>query len=129
MALALDTCHFGIHVHSIEEARAFYVDVLGFELLQHMPALRLMAVRVGDVRLSMIADVANGEAESAARAGGSVIFRTDSLEGTTEALRARGVTVPTIAEAPGFMRFLTLRDPSGNLVQIAEYLRDPLQPV
>jgi len=116
-------------VHSLEETRAFYVDVLGFELLQHLPAIRLMAVRVGGVRLSMLADVAKGEPESASRAGGSVIFRTDSLEKTIEALRARGVTVPAVAEAAGFMRFLTLRDPSGNLVQIAGYLRDPLRPV
>lgn len=127
--MRLDTCHFGIHVHSLEEAYRFYVETLGFELLQHMPQMGLLAVRVGEVRLSMIADAEADEPKAAAKAGGSIIFRTDDLNETIAALRAKGIEAPEPREAPGFMRFVTLHDPSGNPVQIAEYLRDPLTPV
>jgi catechol 2,3-dioxygenase-like lactoylglutathione lyase family enzyme len=124
--MRLDTCHFGIHVHSLEEARGFYVDGLGFEILQHVPERRLLALRVGDVRLTMVADISKVEAAACARVGGSIIFRTDDLDDTIATLKRLGIDVPVPTEAPGFMRFVVLHDPTGNPVQIAEYLRDPL---
>lgn len=124
--MQIDTCHFGIHVHSLDEALDYYVGTLGFEILQFMPQIGLAAIRAGGVRLSMIADATKEEVAAAAKAGGSPIFRTEDLDGTLAALAARGVAIPPVMEAPGFMRFVSLRDPSGNLVQIAQYLRDPL---
>lgn len=124
--MRLDTCHFGIHVHSLEEARAFYVDRLGFEVLQHAPEIKLLAVRAGNVRLSIIANTSKIEAAACANIGGTIIFRTDNLNDTIATLRGLGIDVPAPAERPGFMRYIILHDPSGNPLQIAEYLRDPL---
>jgi catechol 2,3-dioxygenase-like lactoylglutathione lyase family enzyme len=124
--MQLDTCHFGIHVHSIEEARAFYVDKLGFEILQEVAELGLIAVRAGNIRLTMIADISKIEAAACARVGGTIIFRTGDLDGTIATLTSLGIDVSVPVERPGFMRFVILHDPSGNPVQIAEYLRDPL---
>ena len=124
--MRLDTCHFGIHVHSLEEARAFYVDKLGFEVLQHAPEIKLLAVRAGNIRLSMIADISKVEGAACASVGGSIIFRTDDLDDTIATLTGLGIDVPAPTEASGLMRFVILHDPSGNAVQIAEYLRDPL---
>jgi catechol 2,3-dioxygenase-like lactoylglutathione lyase family enzyme len=124
--MRLDTCHFGIHVHSIEEARAFYVDRLGFDVLQDAPEIKLLAVRAGNIRLSIIADISKIEAAACARVGGTIIFRTDNLDDTIATLTDLGIDVPTPTERPGFMRFVILHDPSGNPVQIAQYLRDPL---
>lgn len=125
--LSIDTCHFGLHVHSLHEAREFYVTVLGLKVLQEVPQINLLALRAGDVRLSLLADVSADEAASASRAGGSVIFRTRDLAATVAALKQKGMQVGPASEAPGFMKFVTLRDPSGNLVQVAQYLRDPLR--
>jgi catechol 2,3-dioxygenase-like lactoylglutathione lyase family enzyme len=125
--MRIDTCHFEIRVHSLEAAKAFYVEVLGLEILQEAPAIRLLAVRAGAVRISIFADAAAADTEVASAAGGHVIFRTPSLARTIDRLRRAGIDVPEVSEAPGFMRYVALRDPSGNLVEIAEYLRDPLR--
>ncbi len=125
--MEIDTCHFTIHVHSIEAAKAFYVDQLGFEVLQETPANSLLAVQAGTVLLSIVADVSLPEVDAAAKAGAQVIFRTPSLEDTVEVLKEVGLQLSSVSEAPGFMKYVTLNDPSGNRVAIAEYLRDPLQ--
>jgi catechol 2,3-dioxygenase-like lactoylglutathione lyase family enzyme len=124
--MQIDTCHFEIHVHSLEAAKAFYVDVLGLEILQETPAIRLLAVKAGAVRISIFANATAADVEAASAAGGHVIFRTPQLAATIEKLRRADIGVPEVSEAPGFMRYVALRDPSGNLVEIAEYLRDPL---
>ncbi|MBP6013466.1 MAG: VOC family protein [Alphaproteobacteria bacterium] len=125
--MSITTCHFGMHVHSLDAAREFYVGILKLSVLQDLPQIKLLALKAGDVRLSIRADVSMSEAEAASRAGGSIIFRTANLAETVSALQRSGVAVPPVSEAPGFMKFVTLRDPSGNLVQIAEYMRDPLR--
>ena len=99
--MRLDTCHFGIHVHSLDEARAFYVDKLGFEILRDVPEIKLLAVRAGNIRLSMIADVSKVEAAACARVGGSIIFRTDDLDDTIATLTGLGIDVPAPTEASG----------------------------
>jgi catechol 2,3-dioxygenase-like lactoylglutathione lyase family enzyme len=124
--MQIDSCHFGIHVHSLAEAQAFYVDILGFEILQLTPAINLLAVRAGSVRISIFADATREQVTAAAKTGGQIIFRTASLDRTIEGLRTAGLEVSAVTEAPGFMKFIALSDPSGNRVEIADYLRDPL---
>jgi catechol 2,3-dioxygenase-like lactoylglutathione lyase family enzyme len=125
--MELDTCHFEIHVHSLDAANDFYVGKLGFEVLQHAPAIGLLAVQVGRTRISIFADALQTEVGASVRAGGHIIYRTLDLEATIDALRNVGIEVPEkISEAPGFMKYISIRDPSGNLLEIAQYLRDPL---
>lgn len=58
---------------------------------------------------------------------GSLILRSDDLDALLDALAKAGVAPEGgVREALGFMRHATLRDPSGNFVSIAQYLRDPL---
>ena len=125
--MQIDTCHFEIHVHSLEAAQVFYVDKLGFELIQFKPELHLLAVKAGTVRISIFADASQQDVAAAGRAGGHIIFRTHKLSATIEALQSAGIDVPRVSEAPGFMKYISLRDPSGNLLEIAEYMRDPLK--
>ena len=124
--MRLDTCHFGIHVHSLEEARAFYVDKLGFEILRYAPEIKVLAVRAGNIRLSMIADISKVESAACASVGGSIIFRTDDLDETIATLTGLGIDVPAPTIASDLMRYVVVHDPSGNPVQIAQYMRDPL---
>ena len=124
--MALTACHFEIHVHSLHAAQAFYVDTLGLEVLQSMPEIKLLAVKAGAVRLSIFEDAKAADIEAACLSGGHVIFRTDDLIKTITALQSKGVSVGGVSEAPGFMRYIQLHDPSGNVIEIAQYLRDPL---
>lgn len=125
--MSIDTCHFEIHVHSLNEAKFFYIDALGLELLQDAPAIQMIAVKAGSVRISIFADATIDDIGGATAAGGHIIFRTMDIDATITRLRIAGVAVPDkIAEAPGFMRYIAVRDPSGNLLEIAEYQRDPL---
>ena len=121
--MTLTTCHFELSVSDLDRARAFYVGGLGLEVLDEVPAIGLLAVRAGGVRLSMFAD-------PDARAGTAhVVFRTDDLDETVRVLGDRGVTFAgDIQLAPGFCRFVAAADPDGNLVEFAQYLRDPLRP-
>jgi catechol 2,3-dioxygenase-like lactoylglutathione lyase family enzyme len=118
--------HFELHVHSLDEARAFYVDQLKLPLLQETPAIHLLAVKAGEIRISIFADRTVEEVTAAAAAGGHLILRTPNLEETIRTLHEYGVSLSEVSEAPGFVRFVSTRDPSGNLIEIAQYLRDPL---
>lgn len=45
-----------------------------------------------------------------------------------EALKAKAVVFAgEIFEAPGFIRDIATTDPDGNVIEIAQYLRDPLK--
>ena len=110
----------------MEEARAFYVDQLKLPLLQDTPAIKLLAVKAGEIRISIFADRTIEEVTAAAAAGGHLILRTQDLEETMRTLRENGVRLSEVSEAPGFVRFASTQDPSGNRIEIAQYLRDPL---
>jgi predicted enzyme related to lactoylglutathione lyase len=119
----LDTCHFELHVDSLTSARHFYVDLLGLEILQELPPIRLLALRAGPVRISIFETDTKATGESRAH----IIFRTNDLDATLRTLRARGLAFDgSLEEAPGFMKYVSLHDPSGNYLEIAQYLRDPL---
>ena len=124
--MEIDTCHFEIHCHSLEAAEAFYVGTLGLPVLQRAPSAKLLAVRAGAVRLSVFYDATIDEIRRARQSGARIIFRTAALSEFIGRLQAAGVVVPAISEAPGFMKFISLEDPSGNRIEVAEYLRDPL---
>jgi catechol 2,3-dioxygenase-like lactoylglutathione lyase family enzyme len=53
--------------------------------------------------------------------GATVVFEVDDLEGTMNALRGRDVGFEgEVNEVPGYGRFVSFRDPDGNLLQIFE---------
>lgn len=124
--MEIDTCHFGLHVHSLEAAEAFYVGLLGLSVLQRLPPAKLLALRAGAVRISIFYDSTVEEIREASRAGACIIFRTANLTEVISRLQTAGMIAPSILEAPGFMKFISLEDPSGNRIEIAEYLREPL---
>ena len=55
------------------------------------------------------------------------VLGTDDIEAAVDRLIGRGILFTgQVTEAPGFCRFVQTHDPDGNLVEIAQYLRDPL---
>jgi predicted enzyme related to lactoylglutathione lyase len=53
--------------------------------------------------------------------GATVVFEVDDLEGEMRALGGRGVAFEgEVNEVPGYGRFVSFRDPDGNLLQMFE---------
>lgn len=120
--------HVEVRVSSLEAARRFYVDQLGLEMLDDLPALDMFAVRAGSVRISVF-----GGYEPAVRndrvGGTHLIFRVRDLDAAVKELTGRGVVFTGgVVEAGGFIRDRAAVDPDGNTIEFAEYLRDPLLP-
>jgi glyoxylase I family protein len=127
--MKLEVQHVEIHVSSLAKAREFYIEKLGLELIDEIPALNLIAVRSGNVRISIFGGYEHDPAPSPNRVGTHIIFRTEDLEQAIRELESRGVVFTNkIAEAPGFIRDIATADPDGNRIEIAQYLRDPLTP-
>lgn len=120
------TCnHLVVRTTDIGAAREFYVDKLQLELLEGGEFF--LAVKAGDVRFSFFKIEAERPEEPEDRPEISIVLRTDDVEKARDFLQENGVTLAQdIVEAPNFMRFLTVEDPDGNVVHVAEYLADPL---
>jgi catechol 2,3-dioxygenase-like lactoylglutathione lyase family enzyme len=122
-----------ITVHDPDEALTFYRDVLGLEVRSDVAAEGIRWVTVGapgqdlDIVLSPPhggRSQAEGDALLALLTQGSLqaaIFRADDLDATFEQVRASGAEVlqePT--SQPWGARDCAVRDPSGNLLRIAQ---------
>ena len=116
--------HVAISVNDLDEARAFYCDVLGFEVLPRpdfgFPGLWL---RVGALQLHLaVAD------EPVSPGPGfphfALFVPTDRFDATIAAVRAAGVK--TIGEPSSRVDFGTpvhaafITDPSGNVIELTD---------
>lgn len=121
--MPFSSASFELHVRDLASARHFYVDQLGLPVLQETAAINLLAVRAGTARLSIFGD----RTDRGETGWTQFTLGTHDIDATITELRARGIAVHgQPIEAPGFMRFVIVRDPEGNTVGIAQYLRDPL---
>ncbi len=131
MAVTVSTMF--VPVHDPDLALGFYRDALGLEVRMDVAADGFRWVTVGapgqDVDIVLFQphggrSQAEGDALAALMAQGSLqaaIFRTDDLDATFERVRASGAEVlqaPT--SQPWGVTDCTFRDPSGNLVKIAQ---------
>lgn len=124
----LGCSHIMLNASDLERSRAFYIDVLGFPVIEEYPTM--FAFRAGDVRFSVMGGGHSVQEGAEPDPNTTVMFRTDDIDATVEELRARGVQfLGPIFDAPGFMRHIALADPDNNLLFLAQYLRDPLLPV
>ena len=122
-----------IPVHDADAALGFYRDALGLEVRNDVANGGLRWVTVGapgqDVDIVLFPPAggrspAEAEAMTTLMAQGSIqaaIFRADDLDALFETVRASGAEVldePT--SQPWGVRDCAFRDPSGNLVRIAQ---------
>jgi catechol 2,3-dioxygenase-like lactoylglutathione lyase family enzyme len=122
-----------IPVHDVDEALGFYRDALGLEVRNDVSAGEFRWVTVGggnqDVDIVLAVPHAGrsqteGDALLALVTQGSLqaaIFKSDDLDATFEAVRASGAEVlqEPVAQ-PWGAKDCAFRDPSGNLVRIAQ---------
>jgi len=118
--------HFELHVRDLAAAKQFYVDRLGLTVLQETDSMNLLAVRVGNSRMSIFGDRTeeNGPSHS------QIILAVDDIVEAVGELQINGVDVsgPPIS-AGTFLKFVTIIDPDGNKVAISQYLRPPIEPI
>jgi predicted enzyme related to lactoylglutathione lyase len=110
-----------LRVAEIERSRVFYHEKLGLELLENYP--NFFVVRAGALRISVFAGFEALTTNAEESVGFSIILSTEDVTKTKEEFEKRGINVvEDIVEAPGFMRYFTVKDPDGNLINIAQYL-------
>jgi glyoxylase I family protein len=116
--------HVAISVNDLEQARAFYCDVLGFEVLPRpdlgFPGLWL---RVGALQLHL------GMADEPVSPGPgfphfALYVPTDEFDATIEAVRAAGVKMlgepSTRVDFGTPVRAAFVTDPSGNVIELTD---------
>ena len=112
---------FSLPVTDQDRARDFYVDVLGFELVNDMPmgpGMRWVQVRPAG-GFTSITLVTWFESMPAGRSRGTVL-ETDDLDGAIVRLRGLGVDLPAEVESAPWGRFVTFEDPDGNGLVLQE---------
>jgi catechol 2,3-dioxygenase-like lactoylglutathione lyase family enzyme len=132
----LKLSHAFLFVHDQDAALAFYRDVLGLELrvdatLEHMrwltvsppsqPEIEINLMKVGPPVPEPDHDALN--ALLAKGSLGSIIFVTEDVDKTFEAVRASGAEVQQEPIDQGYgVRDCAFRDPSGNQVRFSQRL-------
>jgi catechol 2,3-dioxygenase-like lactoylglutathione lyase family enzyme len=119
--------HFALIVDDYDEAIAFFVDVLGFELVEDSPAVtthggrpkRWVVVRPPGERTGLLLAQADGEHQRAAignQFAGRVGFflRVDDFDATYERMRAASVEFVGEPRAEPYGRVVVFLDVAGN---------------
>jgi catechol 2,3-dioxygenase-like lactoylglutathione lyase family enzyme len=104
-----------------DRARAFYVDVLGFELMADSemgPDMRWVQVRPpgGSTSITLVTwfdTMAPGSSKG-------TVLESDDLDGDVSRLRGLGVSIPGGIEEAPWGRYVTLDDPDGNGIVLQE---------
>ena len=112
-------------VHDVAAASAFYIDHLGFELMQaYGPAMAIL--RRGDLALWLAGPMASAarpmpDGRQPAPGGWNrIVVETDDIEGLVARLTAADVPFRNeIISGPGGRQVLC-EDPSGNVVELFE---------
>jgi catechol 2,3-dioxygenase-like lactoylglutathione lyase family enzyme len=115
-----------IVVDDYDPAIAFFVDVLGFELVEDSPALtndgrpkRWVVVRPPGAETGILLARADGDDQAAAvgrQVAGRVGFflRVDDFDATYERMVATGVELVTVPRTEPYGRVAVFRDIAGN---------------
>lgn len=119
--------HFALIVEDYDEAIAFFVDVLGFELVEDSAALtthggrpkRWVVVRPPGERTGLLLAQADGEEQRAAvgnqfagRVG--LFLRVDDFDATYERMQAGGVEFAGEVRSEPYGRVVVFLDVAGN---------------
>jgi catechol 2,3-dioxygenase-like lactoylglutathione lyase family enzyme len=108
-----------------DRARDFYVDVLGFDLLQDtemQPGMRWVQVapRGGATSITTSITLVTWFETMAAGSTRGLVLETDDLDADVERLRRLGQHFPEGIQQQPWGRFVTMADPDGNGLVLQE---------
>jgi len=119
--------HLVLSASDLKESKKFYIDKLGFEIIEENE--NLFAFRAGDIRVSVFPGGNKLDLDKDKAPNIKQVYRVDNIEFAVEDLKKRNVEfLGEITEAPGFMKHIPLVDPDNNLIFIGQYYSDPLKP-
>ena len=123
LVTALD--HLQLSVARLDEAVAWYTDVLGFRLLTNYGAYAMLRLEPGlDVMLWEAADHAPVQVAVDGETKPIFFLKTESFDQLAARLEQEQVRVAGIEDL-GFARFLKFYDPSDNFLGAIEFAQDP----
>ena len=106
--------HAVIRVTSITQAKEFYLEKLGMEVLEE--AKNFFAAKAGGVRRSFFEGYEKAEAGEDTKTGISLIFRVDKLDEAISEAQKKGVKLNgEVIDIPNFNKFQEFEDPDGNI--------------
>ena len=119
MPIDYDTSNFviGVNVSDYDRSKAWYVDVLGFEVLYELPDYAWC-----ELRTPFGFTIGLGEAEEVGTKGVIATFGVRDIDGAIAHLRAHDVKVDDWHEVPGMVRLSTFYDPDGTAWMLAQNL-------
>ena len=122
-----------VTVNDVDESLAFYRDALGLEVQNDVASGRYRWVTLGSDAQPGLGIVLSEPHAGRSKADGDamqelltkgvlpmLVFATDDLDTTFEALRASGAEVLQEPIDMGYARDCAFRDPSGNMVRISQ---------
>ena len=107
--------HLELVVRDPQASKAFYVDVLGFEVEDEQHGGRIVWLRLGDRALLLRPGTPPPPPASYQAARLGLVLFTDDLDAALARLQARGLVVRG-DDGPGCPTFT---DPDGNWIQLA----------
>jgi catechol 2,3-dioxygenase-like lactoylglutathione lyase family enzyme len=117
----LDCKHIEVRVSNLLKSKDFYIQKLGLTLLDDKP--NFFAAQVGELRISFLGGNKFLDLNLEETIGTSIIFSTEDIESTRNELLQKGVKIIIdITNANNYLKFITIEDPDGLSVSIAEYL-------
>jgi catechol 2,3-dioxygenase-like lactoylglutathione lyase family enzyme len=108
--------HLELYVSDPGRARAFYEEVLGFEVVAEQEG-GFHWLALGGTEVLLRPGGSAGTAASYGEASEGIVLYTDDLEGTVAELTARGLE---FEGRDGSDRCLTFRDPDGHWFQLVD---------
>jgi len=106
-----------ITVSNLQKAKDFYVNVMGFEIVEENTNVKWLEVKCGDSILGVWQAFEGAPDKPGQNA--VITFTVDNLENTKEVLEKQGmIFVNEIAEIPGVFRVMRYADQDGNKFQL-----------
>jgi catechol 2,3-dioxygenase-like lactoylglutathione lyase family enzyme len=117
--------HIVIRTSNISEAKDFYVNKLGMEVLEE--AKNFFASKAGDVRFSFFEGYEKQKTGEDTKTGVSVILRVDDLDDAIKEAKSKEIKLNgEVIDIPNFHKFQEIEDPDGNILFLAEYKVEPV---
>lgn len=116
---ALD--HVQLPVRSLDEAIAWYSDVLGFRVLTHYGTYAMLRLDPGlDLMLWEAAEYVPMRVRMDGETKPALFLKTERFDELAAALRAAQTRIASVEDV-GFARFLKFSDPSDNFLGAIEF--------
>lgn len=116
--------HYVLAVHNVRESAAFYVDALGFTIVNEPPGWIFVAK---DNCMIMLGECPDDLAPSELGCHNYFAYlRVDDADAYHADLTAKGVPVRAIADRPWGMREFALTTPDGHRITIGHIIGRPM---